>query len=472
MKHISVTDTTIRQAGKAAGYTLSFREKIELAKLLDRLGVSVIELHVVENPKIDSLLIKSVASAVKESAVCVPVALDPASVSLVWAALKEAKHPRIQVPAPVSAVQMEYLAGKKPAAMLEAIRQTVAAARAVCEDVEFLADDATRADPAFLAEALQAAIAAGASGVTVCDAAGNMLPDAFGSFVRGIYEAVPQTKDVRFGVSCSDALSMADACAVSAIAAGAGEIKTAAYCVDTANLAHLAKLLAAKAQDFGVVSTLQFTQMNRLLSQIAWMCQTGRSQLSPFDNGVQTSSGAVLTVHDTQEAVMKMAAALGYDLSEEDGAKVYEAFCRIAAKKQTVGEKELDAIIASAALQVPPTYRLESYVINTGNTISASAQMKLTKNGQTLSGVSLGDGPVDAAFLAIESILGRHYELDDFQIQAVTEGREAMGESVVKLRSGGKLYSGRGISTDIIGASVHAYLNAINKIVYEEAANA
>ena len=129
MKHISVTDTTIRQAGKAAGYTLSFREKIELAKLLDRLGVSVIELHAVENPKIDSLLIKSVASAVKESAVCVPVALDPASVSLVWAALKEAKHPRIQVPAPVSAVQMEYLAGKKPAAMLEAIRETVAAAR-------------------------------------------------------------------------------------------------------------------------------------------------------------------------------------------------------------------------------------------------------------------------------------------------------------------------------------------------------
>ena len=113
MKHISVTDTTIRQAGKAAGYTLSFREKIELAKLLDRLGVSVIELHAVENPKIDSLLIKSVASAVKESAVCVPVALDPASVSLVWAALREAKHPRIQVPAPVSAVQMEYLAGKK-----------------------------------------------------------------------------------------------------------------------------------------------------------------------------------------------------------------------------------------------------------------------------------------------------------------------------------------------------------------------
>ena len=461
MKHMCITDMTIRQAGKAAGYTLSFREKIELSKLLDRLGVSAIELHAVENPKIDSLLIKSVASAVKASAVSVPVALTQQSVETVWNALKEAKHPRIQVPAPVSAVQMEYLAGKKPAAMLEDISQTVAAA-----------DDATRADPAFLYEALSAAIAAGATGVTVCDAAGSLLPDAFGGFVRAVFENVPQAKDVRFGIGCSDALSMADACAVSAIAAGADEIKAAAYCVDSVSVAHMAKLLTAKASEFDVSTTIQTTQMNRILSQVTWMCQTGRSQTSPFDTGVQAAGGAVLTVHDTQEAVLKMAAALGYDLSEEDGAKVYEAFCRIASRKETVGEKELDAIIASAALQVPPTYRLESYVINTGNTISASAQMKLTKNGQTLSGVSLGDGSVDAAFLAIESIVGRHYELDDFQIQAVTEGREAMGESVVKLRSGGKLYSGRGISTDILGASVHAYLNAINKIVYEEAANA
>ena len=472
MRNIYITDMTIQQAGKTAGYTLSFREKIEMAKLLDRLGVSAIELHSVENPKIDSLLIKSVASAVKTSVISVPVELNKQSVDTVWNALKEAKHPRIQVPAPVSAVQMEYLAGKKPAAMLEAISNTVAAAKSVCNDVEFLADDATRADPSFLYEALTAAIEAGATGITVCDAAGNLLPNAFGEFIQAVVENVPQAKNVRFAVGCSDTLSMADACAVSAITVGVDEIKAASYCINSANLSHIAKLLSAKASEFDVSSTIQFTQMSRILSQITWMCQTGRSQTSPFDTGVQANSGAVLTVHDTQEAVLSMAASLGYDLSEEDGAKVYEAFCRIASKKDTVGEKELDAIIASAAMQVPPTYILESYVINTGNTIGACAQMKLSKNGQTLSGVSLGDGSVDAAFLAIESIIGCHYELDDFQIQAVTEGREAMGESVVKLRSGGKLYSGRGISTDILGASVHAYLNAINKIVYEEAANA
>ena len=119
-------------------------------------------------------------------------------------------------------------------------------------------------------------------------------------------------------------------------------------------------------------------------------------------------------------------------------------------------------------MQVPPTYILESFVVNSGNTISATAHLKLHRQDKTLEGVCLGDGPIDAAFLAIEQITGQHYELDDFQIQAVTEGREAMGQTVVKLRSRGKVYSGRGISTDIVGASIHAYLSALNKIVYEE----
>ena len=125
--------------------------------------------------------------------------------------------------------------------------------------------------------------------------------------------------------------------------------------------------------------------------------------------------------------------------------------------------------MASAALQVPPTYRLTNYVINCGNIISASAHLKIAKGEEILEGISLGDGPIDAAFHTIEQILGLHYELDDFQIQAVTEGREAMGETIVRLRSNGKVYSGRGISTDIVGASIHAYISAINKIVYEEA---
>ena len=167
-------------------------------------------------------------------------------------------------------------------------------------------------------------------------------------------------------------------------------------------------------------------------------------------------------------AVLKMAEDLGYDLSEEDGVKVWEAFEHIAARKEQVSSKELDAIIASAAMQVPPTYKVDNFVVNTGSNTSAMAHMKLIRDDKVYEGVSLGDGCIDAVFLAIEQIIGKHYELDDFQIQSVTQGREAMGQAVVKLRSDGKIYSGKGISTDIVCASVHAYINALNKIVYEE----
>ena len=159
---------------------------------------------------------------------------------------------------------------------------------------------------------------------------------------------------------------------------------------------------------------------------------------------------------------------LGYDLTEEDMVKVYEEFLRVAEKKN-VGAKELDAVVASVALQVPPTYKLISYVINSGNVITATAQITVEKDGKEIQGICLGDGPIDAAFLAVEQIVGHHYELDDFQIQSVTEGKQALGSAIVKLRSDGKLYSGNGISTDILGAGVRAYINAVNKIVYEEA---
>ena len=118
---------------------------------------------------------------------------------------------------------------------------------------------------------------------------------------------------------------------------------------------------------------------------------------------------------------------------------------------------------------MPATYKLENYVINSGNVLSSSAQISMTKEGTTLNGISTGDGPIDAAFKALEQIIGRHYELDDFQIQSVTEGQGAMGSAIVKLRNEGKVYSGNGISTDIINASIRAYISAVNKIVYEEA---
>ena len=467
MNKIRISDVTMKQTG--SDISLSFKEKIELSKLLDKLGVSVIELEPIVQPKIDALRIKSVAAAVKESILAVPVSLNPESVPLTWNALKEAKKARLQVCAPVSPVQMEYLFHKKPDAMLSSIRETLLECRKYCADVEFVADDATRSDVSFLYEAVRTAIEAGAATVTICDTAGAMLPNEFTAFIRELYANVPELKEVCLGVSCSDNLSMADSCAIAAVRYGAGEIKAAAYRLNVVSLPNVAKVLSAKGEFYNATCQVRTTVMKRITGQIAWMCQTGRSKTSPFDNGVQEDDGSIyLTRHDDLAAVMKVASRLGYDLSEEDGAKVFEAFRVIAEKKEKVGAKELDAIVASAAMQVPPTYTLASFVVTAGNTISATANLKLMKQGTPIAGVSLGDGPIDAAFLAIEQITGHHYELDDFQIQSVTEGREAMGQTVVKLRSGSKVHSGRGISTDIIGASIRAYINALNKIVYEE----
>ena len=465
MNTIKLSDVTMKQA--ADGFCLSFKEKIELAKLLDKLGVSVIELEGIQNARIDSLRIKSVAAAVANSIVAVPVQLTADSPAQVWNAVQQAKAPRLQVCGAVSAVQMEYLYHKKPDAMQAAIVDTITACKALCADVEFLADDATRADPAFLASTVKAAIAAGATTVTICDTAGSMMPAEFAQFIKGLYEAIPEMKNVNVGVSCCNTLSMADACAAASVAEGVTELKAAAYPIDTASIANVAKVLSARGDSFGVSTDVQMTQLSRIMDRVCQICQAGKNKNSAA-YAAQADTGIYLTSHDDIAAVTKVAEQLGYDLSEDDSVKVYEAFKRIAAKKEQVSSKELDAIIASAALQVPPTYKLDSFVITSGNMISSTAHIKLTKNDQPMEGVSIGDGPIDAAFVAIESITGCHYELDDFQLQSVTEGREAMGQTVVKLRSGGKVYSGKGISTDIVAAGIHAYLSALNKIVYEE----
>lgn len=469
MKTIRISDITMKQGAQTGKYALTFREKLEVSKLLDRLGVSVIELEGIHQTKIDSLRIKSIAAIVKNSIVAVPVSLCEEQVQLVWTALKEACHPRLQVAAPVSPVQMEYLAHKKSSAMLTDAQRTIEACKKLTEDVEFVADDATRSDPEFLYRMIRMAIGAGAKLITVCDTAGAMLPSEFSTFLDELYEHVPELKQVELGVSCSDELSMADACAIAAVCHGAVEIKAAAYRVNTVSLANLTKLLASKEDLCGARCTVRTTELKRGLNQIDWMCQTSRSKLSPFDNGVgQSDNELALTCHDDRAAVDKAVEGLGYDLSEEDRTRVWEAFQRMAVHKKKVGARELDAIVASAAMQVPDIYRLESYTVNTDNVMGATAHIKVRYKDQILDGLSAGDGPVDASFLAIEQITGCHYELDDFQIQAVTEGREAMGETVVKLRYNGKLYSGRGLSTDISASSMLAYINAVNKIVYEE----
>ena len=465
MKQIRISDATMKQTSE--DFRLSFKEKIDLSKLLDKLGVDVIELEGISNVRIDSLRIKSIASAVNDSTIAVPVEMNDESIENSWCALKQAKKPRLQVVAATSPVQIEYLFHKKPDAMIESIKASVAKCASLCPDVEFIAVDATRTEQAFLTLALKTAIEAGAGTVTLSDTAGTMLPTEFADFIAKQYESLPELKSVTLGVCSLNTISMADASAIAAIQGGAGQISASAYPLELASVANVARILAAKSDNLNAICNVRTTQLTRTCEQISRICQSGKkSSLSGISSG--DDDDVFLTAHDDLSAVAASIKKLDYDLSEEDVVNVYNAFSKIAEKKEKVGLKELDAIIASSAMQVPSTYKLDTYVITSGNTISATAHIKLIKNGQPVEGVYIGDGSIDAAFQAIEKITGCHYELDDFQLQAVTEGREAMGQTVVKLRSGGKVYSGKGISTDIVGAGIQAYLSALNKIIYEE----
>ncbi len=461
MKNIKINDMTL-----CRNTALSFKERIEIARLLERLNVDTIELPAIDNVKSDTLLVRTIASFVKSSRLSVACGYSVEGVEKAAAALNSTKNPEIRIELPMSPVGMEYTCHKKAPAMLELIGVLVSAAKEKCANVQFCAVDATRAEKQFLTDAINMAVSSGANAITVCDTTGEMLPDEFAQFVSGIKSEVSALEGVEFAVSIEDKNGMATAASILAVKAGADVVK-AAVNAGVTSLEVFAGLIKNCGNTCGFSCNIKHTETGRIVSQIARITASNAETSAPAVRS-EAENAIHLDSNDDREAVAAAINTLGYDLSEDDIAKVYEEFSRIAAKKR-VGAKELDAIIASTALQVPPTYKLLSYVINNGNIISSSAQICLSKNDEELEGICIGDGPVDAAFRAIEQIVGIHYELDDFQIQTVTEGRDSMGSALVRLREGGRLYSGTGISTDILGASIKAYINALNKIVYEEA---
>ena len=455
---MKISDRTLCRENK----NFSFKEKIEIARQLDNLNVDIIELPAITNEKTDILLVRTISAFAKRSELSVAAGLDEKSVENAAKSLSSAKKPRIRIELPLSPVGLEYTCHKKPPKMIEHIKTVVSSAKEKCPNVEFCVLDATRAEKVFLLAAIETAVSAGATSISVCDNAAETLPDEFAAFAGEISEKF----NLPLGVSCDDKNGMAVSSLILAVIKGAETVKTSVGGAE-ASLETFAEMVKNCGNNYGFSADIKFTELHRIAKQILWITDNAPAE-RPAISFSHNSEEFSLDVNDGKDAVSDAVIKLGYDLSAEDIDAVYGEFLRVAAKK-TVGSKELDAIVASVALQVPATYKLVNYIVNTGNVLSSSAQIVLEKDGEKLQGIGMGDGPIDAAFLTVEQIIGRHFELDDFQVQAVTEGKEAMGATLVKLRHEGKLYSGNGISTDIIGSSIRAYINAVNKIVYEEA---
>ncbi len=465
MKNVSISDLSLVLA-ESDGKDLSFKEKMEIARRLNELNVDVIEVSPIKGDKTEEVLIKTLCNCITKSVISCGIDFDEDKLEKNYALIAGAKKKRLNLSVPVSPVQMEYLVGKKPAQIKDQTANIIKKAVSLCGDVEISLLDATRAEPEFLYSLIETAIESGVKTVSLIDSAGTDLPSEFKEFVENVKKNVSGISGVKLNVGLSDAFSMGVASAVAAVLAGVEGVKVSAY--ETEGAVSLEKfalavdsLLASK----GYCLNINGTAVKRTVSCISELC--GNRTVTDGEEKFTDEKTEDIDKTITQSALSKLVKKRGYDLSAADLKKVYSEFLRLSEKK-TVNTKELDVIIATSAMQVPETYSLISFSVNSSNVVAATASVVLSKNSETMRGLSYGNGPVDAAFLAIESVVGRHFELDDFELGAVTEGKEALGQAIVKLRFNGAIYSGRGVSTDVIGASIRAYVNAINKAVYKE----
>ncbi|MBO4289015.1 MAG: hypothetical protein J5865_02800 [Lachnospiraceae bacterium] len=463
MKHIDVIDRTLPELDKDLANTLLFREKAAFVSTIESFGVDRIELPAIRNKKEDTVICKTLAASLKNCAVSMAVDGKAGNVEEAWEAVKCHPKAMLTVELPVSTVRMEYQLHLKEDALLARISQLVGAAAALCGNAEFCAQDAGRADAAFLDKAIKTALEAGAAQITLCEDAGDKLPEE----VAGMVAAVKGKVNVPVFVRLSNGSGLAVANALAAIRAGADGVVTAVSgtaVLNTEAFSDAMKVFGGTLEaECGLNGTLIHSDIRKMSGR--------QNRLAPGTQSAVEMTDAAAIYLDTESSIEQVKAAtalLGYELSDQDLGAVYDAVIGVCKKKHSIEGKELEAVIASTALQVPSTYHLENYLISSSNITASMAQVKLNKEGEILEGVASGDGPIDAAFNAIDNGIGHHYELDDLQIQAVTEGKSALGAALVRLRSDGKLYSGNGLSTDIVGASVRAYINALNKIVFEE----
>lgn len=461
MQNVKICDVTLRDIS-ASNTNLTFKEKLELCKKLDELNIDTLEISS-SKIKSDEILIKTLTTLLKNTTIGYVPECNEESIEKGFSLISNAKNKKIILKIPVSSVKMEYFFNKKQSVVLDLLKALTLKAVSLC-DTEVCFDDATRSESSFLFEAVKTAVACGVKAITISDQVGYFDPNQFKDFIADIIKNVPEMKNVELNVECCDSFSMATASVINSLECGISGIKLSVLNLNNMpDFERFIDALTYLGEYKGYSVKINKTILSRVLNQISQIVTSKKNNLLSTENMPIENLSDKYTMSELGKLLKKR----GYDLSTEDLTKVYQEIQKIGEKK-SLTTKDLDSIVAVTALQVPETYSLVSYSVNCSNLLSSTASVVLKTCDKEIKGISFGNGSIDSAFLAIENAIGRHFDLDDFAVSSVTEGQEAMGETIIKLRNDGKVYSGRGISTDIVGASIKAYMNALNKIVYEE----
>lgn len=504
---IAVFDTTLRDGEQAAGTRLGSRNKITLARQLARLKVDIIEAGFPASSPEDFDAVQRIAQEIKGPTICALSRAVAADIDACGKALAKAARPRIHTGIGVSDI---HIMGKfrddrygktledKKAKLISLAVDSVKRARNCVGDVQFYAEDAGRAVPSYLFEMLEAVIDAGATVVNIPDTTGYTVPEQYGELIRSIRENVPNIARAIISVHCHDDLGLAVANSLAGIRNGArqveGTINGIGERAGNAALEEIVMGIRTRADYYGLstgIEPREFFRTSRMVADMLGMPVPANKAvvgsnafahssgihvdgvlkdrqtyeiMCPADVGITTGSRVVLTARTGRAGLRSRLEKLGYELSKQELDTMYQRFLGVADKKQEVLDEDLLALVHDELPPVQQNLKLEYLHSYSGTTAIPTATVRLLVNGKIKEGASVGDGPVDAVYKVIARLTSTHAKLLRYDIRAVTEGTEAMGEVTVQLEIGNRRVMGRGASTDIIEASAKAYVDGLNRL--------
>ncbi len=501
-RSIQFFDTTLRDGEQTPGIHLSRAHKLEIARQLERLGVDVIEAGFPASSHGDAAAVQTIAGQIKQSVVTALARASHADIDAAAAALQDCVHPRIHVFLATSDLHLEHKLHITRQEALSRIQDAVAYAKSKCASVEFSAEDASRTEESFLLTAVETAVRAGATVINIPDTVGYTMPGEFSRLIAKVrscldqWEAQYALPHICLSVHCHNDLGCAVANSLAAVQAGAEQVECtlcgigeragnaaleeivmslrtrsdlydASYRIDTTQLTRACRLVSsltgiALAENKAIVGANAFRHESGIHQHGMMSDKRTYEIMTPESVGL-SKSNLVLGKLSGRHAFAERVAELGYEIDDSGIGICFKRFKALADKK-TVCDEDIMAIVNEYMDSFAEVYQLDTFQIQSGNRSRAMAMITLSCKGTSISEAALGDGPIDAAFNAVNRLGGAdHVTLDEYQIKAVTEGADALGEATVKITIDGVSYTGRSASTDIIEASIRAYVNALNK---------
>jgi 2-isopropylmalate synthase len=495
-RKIHIFDTTLRDGEQVPGAKLNKPQKLEIAQQLAKLGVDVIEAGFPCSSPEDLAAVKAVAEQVRGPVIAGLARAVEKDIDIAWEAVQKAERPRIHVFLGTSDIHLQKKLRRDRDSALTMATDAVRYAKRYCEDVEYSTEDASRSDFDYLCQMVEVAIRAGATVINVPDTVGYAIPEEYGDMIRRLRERVTALDRVTLSVHCHNDLGLAVANSLAAVRNGANQVECTINGIgERAGNASLEEIVMAMRTRPGFYETHtdivspEIFRTSRMVSRLmnipvqpnkaivgsnAFAHSSGIHQdgilkdrqtyeiIRPEDVGIRQHS-IVLTARSGRAALRHRLAELSYELDQESFERVYNRFVAVADRKKEIGSEDLRVIVEIELTKVPETFTLHSMQIMSGTTMTPLASVTLKRDDQMLTDAATGNGPVDAAFNCIERIVREQGILRDYDLKAVTMGKDALGEAMVRVEIGGTIYSGIGTSSDIIEASARAYLNAFNR---------